>query len=67
MIDDHNLARVAAVFKAAAGAFRAVELPHRQQPLQQNGAAHARLQFFDVLIVPTHGGMLLSGLAGQAG
>ena len=42
MVDDDDLALAAAVFEAAAGAFRAVEPPHRRQPLQQHGAAHAR-------------------------
>src|SRR5271165_1657231 len=61
MVDDDDLALAAAVFEAAAGAFRAVEPPYRRQPFQQRGAAHAGLQLLDFCVVPTHGFLLRSG------
>ena len=65
MVDDDDLALAAAVFQAAAGAFRAVEPPYRRQPLQQRRAAHTGLQPFDFRVLPTHRSVLLSGSAGR--
>ena len=55
MVDDDDLALAAAVFQAAAGAFRAVEPPHRWQPLQQRRAAYAGLQLLDFCVLLAHG------------
>jgi hypothetical protein len=66
VVDDQDFARAAAVFEASAGAFRAVELPHRGQPLEQRGTAHAGLQLLNnLLVLFAHRSALLSGSAGQ--
>ena len=65
VIDDHDLARTAAVFEAAARALGTVEPPPGRQPLQQRGAAHAGLQPFNLRVLFAHLSVLLSGRGGR--
>src|ERR1039458_9359376 len=64
VVDDQDFGLAAAVFQAAAGASRAVEPPHRWQPLQQRRTTHAGLQLLDFRVLPTHGFLLPLGLSG---
>jgi hypothetical protein len=66
VVDDQDLARAAAVFQGATGAFPAIEPPADGPTLQQRGAADLTAKQVELGVTDSHGLFLLLGLGAPA-
>src|SRR6266478_1742355 len=60
MIDDQDLALLAAKFEGTACAFFAVQTPRRRPPLEQRGAVHPSAELLELRILGLHLTVLLA-------